>query len=91
MPWGAAQPESVSQQIVRITCQNCEEFDETGPLKEVRELHEEHRLTEHGIEAHPSKLRRSRRSPWRSEKTLQENIVAARTQGAAKWFSEDEE
>ena len=88
-PWAPAQREDHSEQELVTRCLHCPKTFE-GTLAEGRVWHAEHAKDVHGLVAKPRLKRRPRRPSWRAQKTLEDNIANARTQGAAQWVDEEE-
>lgn len=93
MPRGRVVLEAWEQRIlddkesvhVTVSCAWCS-WSLAGDLRTAREAHRQHRTTEHPDRA--VKHRRTRHRPYRvfrSMSNLDDNIAAAREQGAATW------
>lgn len=79
-----------TQQQVTIRCAHCRKFRYVGPVDEGHAEHAAHALERHGIEQ-PRRRYNLTRKKFRipiGETTVDENITAARTQGAARWASD---
>lgn len=79
-----------TQQQVTIRCAHCARFRYVGTLEEGHAVHAAHTLQAHGLEQ-PQRRYKLHRKKFRipiGENTVDENITAARTQGAARWASD---
>lgn len=72
-----------AEQPLTIRCSFCP-WTYDGTLEEGKHLAEHHRIHEHGIVV-PKRRKQGAKSPWRSDRALDENIAIARQQGAATW------
>lgn len=79
-----------TQQQVTIRCAHCRKFRYVGPLDEGHAEHAAHTLQAHGLQQ-PRRRYKLQRKAFRlpiGQQTVDENITAARQQGAAGWASE---
>lgn len=82
--WAEQRVAELRAYVVTTSCLFCADFEMTGPVGEVSEAYAQHRAEAHP-EVKPKPRRQRRKHQFSSHRNLDDNIAAAREQGAATW------